>query len=198
MWLRLSKEKATKKSESHAARVRDAAQCYEVHADFHADIRGYIDRLYAIAAGTLERFQTLKTQRGLIDFTDMEQLTLRALDNAVVVERLDDELELLLVDEFQDTNPMQLALFMKLARIATRVIFVGDVKQAIYAFRGCDPELVSARAHESARRRRADRLSDVVVAHAAAAARLSQCDIRSRVCGGRNRGRRGRVARAAN
>ena len=57
-------------------------------------------------------------------------------------ERLDDELELLLVDEFQDTNPMQLALFMKLARFAREVIFVGDVKQSIYGFRGSDPELV--------------------------------------------------------
>ena len=56
--------------------------------------------------------------------------------------RLNDELELLLVDEFQDTNPMQLALFIKLAAIADKVFFVGDVKQAIYAFRGCDPELV--------------------------------------------------------
>jgi ATP-dependent exoDNAse (exonuclease V) beta subunit len=33
-------------------------------------------------------------------------------------------------------------LFVKLARLADRVIFVGDVKQAIYAFRGCDPDLV--------------------------------------------------------
>jgi ATP-dependent exoDNAse (exonuclease V) beta subunit len=35
-------------------------------------------------------------------------------------------------------------LFVKLAHLAKRVIFVGDVKQAIYAFRGCDPELVDA------------------------------------------------------
>ena len=37
---------------------------------------------------------------------------------------------------------MQLALFMKLARFAREVIFVGDVKQSIYGFRGSDPELV--------------------------------------------------------
>ncbi len=143
MWLRLSREDAAKKSDAHAARVRAAAQRYEVNADFHADIRDYTDRVFAIAAAALARFQELKTQRGLIDFTDMEQLTLRALDNDAVVERLGDELELLLVDEFQDTNPTQLAVFMKLARIAERVVFVGDVKQAIYGFRGSDPELVS-------------------------------------------------------
>ena len=48
------------------------------------------------------------------------------------------------MDEFQDTNPMQLALFLKLAALANRVIFVGDVKQAVYEFRGCDPMLVFA------------------------------------------------------
>jgi hypothetical protein len=66
-----------------------------VSAEFHADIRAYIERVYAIAAQTLDRFQTLKTERGLIDFTDMEQLALRAVDNPQVRECLEDELELL-------------------------------------------------------------------------------------------------------
>ena len=143
-WISLSKRGPAKRNDAFAAPVRSAAASYEVSAEFHADIRAYIERVYAIAAQTLDRFQTLKTERGLIDFTDMEQLALRAVDNPQVRECLEDELELLLVDEFQDTNPMQLALFVKLAHLAKRVIFVGDVKQAIYAFRGCDPELVDA------------------------------------------------------
>jgi ATP-dependent exoDNAse (exonuclease V) beta subunit len=154
-WISLSRAKATKKSEPQAARVREAAMRYEVHPEFRSDIRRYIELIHSIAARALGRFQVLKTERGLIDFTDMEQLTLRALDNPSVAERLGDELELLLVDEFQDTNPMQLALFVKLARFAKRVIFVGDVKQAIYAFRGCDPDLVfstlAGLAHRDAR-----------------------------------------------
>src|SRR5262249_6487360 len=125
VWISLSRAKATKKSEPQAARVREAAMRYEVHPEFRADIRRYIELVHSIAARALDRFQALKTERGLIDFTDMEQLTLRALDNPLVAERLADELELLLVDEFQDTNPMQLALFVKLARFAKRVIFVG-------------------------------------------------------------------------
>jgi ATP-dependent helicase/nuclease subunit A len=144
IWISLSNAKPTKKSEPQAARVREAAARYEVHPGFRDDVRRYIDLVHTIAARALGRFQQLKMERGLIDFTDMEQLALRALDNALVAERLRDELELLLVDEFQDTNPMQLALFVKLARFAKRVIFVGDVKQAIYAFRGCDPDLVFA------------------------------------------------------
>lgn len=142
VWMGLADASAAKRSEPVAARVRLVAGAYERHPRFHADVRGYIEGVYAIAADTLERFQAIKTERGLIDFPDMEQLTLRALDDAAVRARLEQELGLLLVDEFQDTNPMQLAIFMKLAPLADKVVFVGDVKQAIYAFRGCDPDLV--------------------------------------------------------
>jgi ATP-dependent helicase/nuclease subunit A len=142
VWMSLAKAKAAKKSDAHAAKVRAAAASFAAHPRFQADVRRYIQQAYAIAAEALERFGQIKTERGLIDFTDMEQQVLHALDVPAVRERLTRELDLLLVDEFQDTNPMQLAIFMKLAELADKVVFVGDVKQAIYAFRGCDPELV--------------------------------------------------------
>jgi hypothetical protein len=53
-------------------------------------------------------------------------------------------LDLLMVDEFQDTSPIQLALFLKLARFARQVVWVGDIKQSIYGFRGSDPTLMAA------------------------------------------------------
>ena len=142
LWIGLSKKAPTRKSEAAAIPVQAVASCYDRHTGFHTDIRHYVEGVFAIAGEALARFQAIKTERGLIDYEDMEQLALRALDEPAVAERLDDELELLLVDEFQDTNPMQLALFMRLARFAREVIFVGDVKQAIYGFRGSDPELV--------------------------------------------------------
>lgn len=142
LWMGLAKGKATKKSDSIAAKVRTAAERFAAHPRFHTDIRRYIEQTYAIAAAALDRFRAIKTERGLIDFTDMEQQLLHALDETTIRTRVGAELDLLLVDEFQDTNPMQLAIFMKLAGLANKVIFVGDVKQAIYAFRGCDPDLV--------------------------------------------------------
>ena len=117
VWIRLSKKGATKKSEPIAARVREVAARYDVHLRFQRDVREYVEGVFEVAARTLSRFQELKRDRGLIDFTDMEQLVLRALDEPAVIERLREELEFLLVDEFQDTNPMQLAIFMKLARL---------------------------------------------------------------------------------
>jgi ATP-dependent exoDNAse (exonuclease V) beta subunit len=61
-----------------------------------------------------------------------------------VTETLREELQLLMVDEFQDTSPIQLALFLKLSQLADEVIWVGDIKQSIYGFRGSDPTLMSA------------------------------------------------------
>lgn len=142
LWISLSKASPAKKSEDAAVPVRAAAALYDRHADFQADVRRYIECVFAIAGETLARFQDLKTARGLVDYPDMEQLVLHALDEPAVAERLREDLQLLLVDEFQDTNPMQLALFMKMARFASEAIFVGDVKQAIFGFRGSDPELV--------------------------------------------------------
>lgn len=142
LWISLSKSTPAKKSQGPALAVQSAASSYDSHAGFQADIRRYIENVFAIAAQTLTRFQELKTQRGLVDYEDMEQLALRALDEPAVAQRLGEEIELLLVDEFQDTNPMQLALFMKLSRIAQEAVFVGDVKQAIFGFRGSDPRLV--------------------------------------------------------
>ncbi|MCY4515137.1 MAG: UvrD-helicase domain-containing protein [Candidatus Tectomicrobia bacterium] len=141
-WISLSKKAPGKKSQGPATTVRTAASSYDSHSGFQADIRGYIEGVFTIAGQTLDRFQALKTERGLVDYEDMEQLALSALDQPAVVERLREEIKLLLVDEFQDTNPMQLALFMKLARFAKEAVFVGDMKQAIFGFRGSDPRLV--------------------------------------------------------
>ena len=144
VWMRLATQQGGKKSSPHWAPVKRAAAFYERHPRFQEELRAFTEGVYETAADCMSRFEQLKTDHGLIDFADMEQLALHALDQQTVRERLGDELDLLLVDEFQDTNPMQLALFLKLAVLAKRVIFVGDVKQAIYEFRGCDPTLVFA------------------------------------------------------
>ena len=142
VWMRLAGRSSLRSIATEVARIQSAAAEYERHPAFHRDLRGYTESLFDIAADTLERFQNAKRERGLIDFNDMEQLVLRALDEDAVHTRLHGEIQLLLVDEFQDTNPMQLALFLKFAALADKAIFVGDVKQAIYEFRGCDPTLV--------------------------------------------------------
>ena len=141
-WMRLAGTSAPVAIRQHVTAIQEVAGLYERHGRFHDDVAQFLTGIFDIAADSLSRFADVKREHGLIDFADMEQLTLHALDQEPVRERLSDEVELLLVDEFQDTNPMQLALFLKLAALSDRAIFVGDVKQAIYEFRGCDPTLV--------------------------------------------------------
>jgi len=141
-WCKLSKISATKASQGEIFPVNQAAARVEEHSGLHADIEAYTTRIFGLAADAMETYQTRKKARGLLDFTDLEVLTLGLLDHAHVQACLREEFDLLVVDEFQDTSPIQLDLFVRLAGLVKESHWVGDTKQAIYGFRGCDPELM--------------------------------------------------------
>ena len=145
-WIKLSKDSLcpAKKSAECAEPVRAIAGDYARHPRLHRDIRFFTEQLFELAALSLEAYQQLKRRKGLIDFVDQEQQLYQLLGQPEIADTLRDELQLLMVDEFQDTSPIQLALFLKLAELADRVIWVGDIKQSIYGFRGADPDLMSA------------------------------------------------------
>lgn len=124
--------------------VKEAAQTHESHPAFHADVRQYLELVFNLAADARDAYSEAKKTLGAVDFSDQEVLLLRAIrENASVRAVLADELDLVMVDEFQDTSPLQLALFVELAKLAKRSIWVGDPKQAIYGFRGTDASLIS-------------------------------------------------------
>jgi len=143
-WIRLTKSAPGKKSASLAEPIQIIASDYAKHPGLHDDLKFFITSVFDIAADSMEHFQQLKRKMGLIDFVDQEQALLTLLDNPFVKGTLTEELDLLMVDEFQDTSPIQLAVFVKLADLAKQVIWVGDIKQSIYGFRGADPELMKA------------------------------------------------------
>ena len=143
-WISLSKKMPGKKSSDFAEPIADIAIDYDKHPGLHSDIRFFAEQAFEIAAASLSAYQQLKTQKGLIDFVDQEQRLYQLLDHPSVQETLREELQLLMVDEFQDTSPIQLALFLKLSQLAAQVIWVGDIKQSIYGFRGSDPTLMAA------------------------------------------------------
>jgi ATP-dependent exoDNAse (exonuclease V) beta subunit len=68
--------------------------------------------------------------------TDVELRTLELLSNPAMLERVQSRVNVLLVDEFQDVNPLQAKIFQSLN--LERVLLVGDPKQSIYAFRDAD------------------------------------------------------------
>lgn len=102
----------------------------------------YFELVFSSAYKVHHAYIDFKKERGLLDYSDQENEFLRLLKRDHVLSYIEDKFRLMLVDEFQDTNPMQLDIFMKLAARIDRVYFVGDLKQSIYAFRNVDPVLI--------------------------------------------------------
>ena len=110
--------------------------------------RGY-EALRRLLVEFGSRFDRHKAERSAVDFDDLQLLALELLrSNESIAEAQRTRFDHLLVDEFQDTSPIQLELVRALAGPETRTFTVGDAAQSIYAFRGAD--LASFR-HERAR-----------------------------------------------
>jgi ATP-dependent helicase/nuclease subunit A len=144
-WWRVAKADFGKKSADSAQAAQEIAGRVEEHPTLRDELAEYVRGVFAIAGQALAFYQRRKEERGWLDFGDLESRTLALLSHADVIAVIKAEFDLLLVDEFQDTSPLQLALFLELAElIRVRTVWVGDVKQAIYGFRGSDPELMNA------------------------------------------------------
>lgn len=108
---------------------------------------------YRAGHALIEAYQHIKQQQRQLDFSDLEWKCYQLLhhaDNAEWVQyKLDQRIDHLLFDEFQDTNPTQWQLVRPLleelaagkAERHRSVFLVGDIKQSIYSFRRANPEL---------------------------------------------------------
>jgi ATP-dependent helicase/nuclease subunit A len=143
-WARLTKVAAPKAFNAVLEPVREAAAQHPRHPRLHADLEEFIRTLFTAAGEAMEESRRYKRRRGLVDFVDQEAEALTLFEEDAAAAAIAGQIDLLLVDEFQDTSPIQLALFLRLARLVPRTLLVGDAKQAIYGFRGADPALVAA------------------------------------------------------
>ena len=143
-WVKLTKAKVGAKSKDATKELIEFAASHVYFPDFQNDIQNFIGLVFEIAQKAIVEYDDFKKKRGLIDYTDMEVLVLQLIEHPQVKQTLADEIDLLMVDEFQDTSPIQLALFLKLSQIAKQSIWVGDPKQSIYGFRGAEPRLMQA------------------------------------------------------
>ena len=143
-WVKLSKLKPGKKSDDLFDPLKNfAAQHIEIF-EFQEHIQEYVATIFDLAESAIAQYQHFKKVRGLVDYTDMEAHILELLDIPEVKDIIREEIDLLIVDEFQDTSPLQLAIFLKLSMLANEAIWVGDTKQSIYGFRGAEPRLMQA------------------------------------------------------
>lgn len=143
-WASLASLKTGKQSARLVEPVHQAATFHDVHPALHDDVRRSIELVFSIAARAYEAYQERKREWGVVDFVDQEAVSLQLLRMEPVREQLATEIRRVFIDEFQDTSPLQLAIFLKLAEIAELSVWVGDRKQAIFGFRGTDPALMSA------------------------------------------------------
>jgi exodeoxyribonuclease V beta subunit len=122
--------------------------------DAMLELKATLDRLPTPDAAVLEhaaywiglRFEEEKRRRAEMGFDDM-LLRLDAALQASGGERLAslirEQFPVALIDEFQDTDPVQYRIFERIYRLeendsSTGLFLIGDPKQAIYAFRGAD------------------------------------------------------------
>jgi ATP-dependent helicase/nuclease subunit A len=113
-------------------------------------------RMTRLARVLLNCYTDLKRERGWVDMNDLEAAARRLLGDAELSgwmqQRLDARVRHLLIDEFQDTNPLQWqALYGWLSAYAgagsgeaPSVFLVGDPKQSIYRFRRAEPQVFKA------------------------------------------------------
>ncbi|MDE6868260.1 MAG: UvrD-helicase domain-containing protein, partial [Clostridia bacterium] len=79
-------------------------------------------------------YTAIKRDENKLDYNDLEHLTLALLEDKQVRAEINGRFTLVFVDEYQDVNPVQEELISKIG--AENIFLVGDVKQAIYGFRG--------------------------------------------------------------
>lgn len=90
-----------------------------------------------------QRYEEEKRRRGRIDYDDMLTLCLKMLrENEAERSLWQQKFQYILIDEFQDINPVQLEAVRILTLPENNLFIVGDDDQSVYRFRGASPELM--------------------------------------------------------
>ncbi|MEY8195254.1 MAG: UvrD-helicase domain-containing protein, partial [Cycloclasticus sp.] len=113
--------------------------CDLVSASFHTRKQNLLIDLLEY---TNTQLAAMKSEQGLLDFDEMLLNVYKALSGdqgKILANTVTRQYQAALIDEFQDTDPLQLTIFQTLfAQTDTPLFYVGDPKQAIYSFRGAD------------------------------------------------------------
>jgi ATP-dependent helicase/nuclease subunit A len=141
----------------------------QVHAGFREEVKEYLETaelafcqlrgapltaaLLALEEKLAETYRRRKEVRGLLDFDDLQRKCRDLLaGDAELRAAIRQRYAVVMVDEFQDTNPLQKELVGLLAGPGQRLFLVGDPKQSIYLFRGADVAVFARAQRECAER----------------------------------------------
>lgn len=92
----------------------------------------------ALAQTVYPHYQARLRAAHALDFDDLLLETLRLFEQEPILRRYQERFRYILVDEYQDTNPLQYQILRLLAREHRNLFVVGDDAQSIYGFRGAD------------------------------------------------------------
>ncbi|MGL5055299.1 MAG: ATP-dependent helicase [Fusobacteriaceae bacterium] len=91
-----------------------------------------------IISETYARYEkALRASNGM-DFSDILANTDKILDIPEILDKISDKYRYIMVDEYQDTNPVQYRIINKISKKYGNICVVGDENQSIYGFRGAD------------------------------------------------------------
>jgi len=98
-------------------------------------------------------YKSKKLDRNMVDFGDLERSALNLLYDSdgvrtPLADQQSEQYDEIMVDEYQDTNFLQDAIFRALSREGSNLFMVGDVKQSVYGFRNAMPEIFLRRRDE--------------------------------------------------
>ena len=88
-----------------------------------------------------QRYQVFLDERNLVDFDMLVLKTAELLRDSQVVKRIQARWDCILVDEFQDLNPVQYSVIREIGRDHRHIFAVGDDEQSIYSWAGADPKV---------------------------------------------------------
>ncbi len=100
----------------------------------------------ALISLTLEfskKFEEEKKELNVVDFNGLEHFALKVLSNDEIRKEVCQKYKYVFTDEYQDTNDVQEEILSLVSN--DNLFMVGDLKQSIYGFRGCNPELFKNR-----------------------------------------------------
>ena len=113
-------------------------------ANTHRPISELVEQSFGFAGDQLSewvqsagsKYEEEKRRMDSMDFDDLLGLWDTLLKHSTVGERLRQSFDVICVDEYQDTNPLQRSILLGLAKNHQNIFVVGDDAQSIYSFRG--------------------------------------------------------------
>ena len=118
----------------------------QILSDMNESLASARGLVWLVRAFSME-YDRLKKNRGVLDFSDLEHKTLDLLLGdqrntiTLVAAEVGENFREIMVDEYQDSNEIQDAIFSALTNRRQNCFMVGDVKQSIYQFRLADPSI---------------------------------------------------------